>query len=72
MKIDFKFLRFEPKSIEEIGTVEFSKNEIIDLYRKMVMIRIFEEELLKHYENLEIRGELHLAIGQEAVAVGIK
>jgi 2-oxoisovalerate dehydrogenase E1 component len=71
MKIDFKFLRFEPKSIEEIGTVEFSKNEIIDLYRKMVMIRIFEEELLKHYENLEIRGELHLAIGQEAVAVGI-
>lgn len=71
MKIDFKFLRFEPKLIEETGTSEFSRDEIMDLYKKMVIIRIFEEELLKHYENLEIRGELHLSIGQEAVAVGI-
>lgn len=71
MRIDFKFLRFEPKLIEETGTSEFSKDEIMDLYKKMVMIRIFEEELLKHYENLEIRGELHLSIGQEAVAVGV-
>ncbi len=42
----------------------------IELYRKMVRIRRFEERSLRAYQSKKIGGFLHLYIGQEAVAVG--
>lgn len=42
----------------------------IELYRKMVRIRRFEERCLPVYNSGKIGGFLHLYIGQEAVAVG--
>lgn len=42
----------------------------IELYRKMVRIRRFEERCLPVYNQGRIGGFLHLYIGQEAVAVG--
>lgn len=42
----------------------------IELYRKMVRIRRFEERSLRAYQAKKIGGFLHLYIGQEAVAVG--
>lgn len=42
----------------------------IELYRKMVRIRRFEERSLRAYQGKKIGGFLHLYIGQEAVAVG--
>ena len=42
----------------------------IELYRKMVRIRRFEERCLPVYNAGKIGGFLHLYIGQEAVAVG--
>ena len=44
--------------------------ERIELYRKMVRIRRFEERSLRAYQGKKIGGFLHLYIGQEAVAVG--
>lgn len=44
--------------------------EKIELYRKMVRIRRFEERSLRAYQAKKIGGFLHLYIGQEAVAVG--
>lgn len=44
--------------------------EKIELYRKMVRIRRFEERSLRAYQGKKIGGFLHLYIGQEAVAVG--
>jgi pyruvate dehydrogenase E1 component alpha subunit len=44
--------------------------ERIELYRKMVRIRRFEERSLRAYQAKKIGGFLHLYIGQEAVAVG--
>jgi pyruvate dehydrogenase E1 component alpha subunit len=43
---------------------------IIDIYRKMLRIRRFEEEAARLYTERKIGGFLHLYIGQEAVAVG--
>jgi pyruvate dehydrogenase E1 component alpha subunit len=40
------------------------------LYRKMQLIRRFEEEAARAYAQGKIGGFLHLYIGQEAVAVG--
>lgn len=42
----------------------------VELYRKMVRIRRFEERSLRAYQAGKIGGFLHLYIGQEAVAVG--
>ncbi len=42
----------------------------IELYRKMVRIRRFEERSLRAYQAKKIGGFLHLYIGQEAIAVG--
>jgi pyruvate dehydrogenase E1 component alpha subunit len=47
-----------------------SKEEKIELHRKMVRIRRFEERSLRSYQAKKIGGFLHLYIGQEAVAVG--
>ena len=46
------------------------KQEKIDIYRKMVLMRKFEEKAQEMYEAGKIRGFLHLYIGQEAVATG--
>ncbi len=48
-----------------------SEDEAIALYRLMLLIRTFEEGLRKRYWDLQIRGEMHLSIGQEAVAAGV-
>lgn len=47
-----------------------TKQDQIDLYREMVLIRKFEEKAGEMYELGKIRGFLHLYIGQEAVASG--
>ena len=42
----------------------------IDLYRRMMRIRRFEERTLRTYQQGKIGGFLHLYIGQEAIAIG--
>ena len=49
---------------------ELSCEAKIELHRKMVRIRRFEERSLRAYQAKKIGGFLHLYIGQEAVAVG--
>ncbi|MGH7888821.1 MAG: thiamine pyrophosphate-dependent dehydrogenase E1 component subunit alpha, partial [Candidatus Binatia bacterium] len=44
--------------------------EVIDLLRRMWLIRAFEEKLSTLYAERQVVGLLHLSIGQEAVAVG--
>jgi TPP-dependent pyruvate/acetoin dehydrogenase alpha subunit len=44
--------------------------ELIELMRRMWLIRAFEEKLSALYAERQIVGLLHLGIGQEAVAVG--
>ena len=43
----------------------------IDLYRTMCEIRAFEETAARLLGNGELAGNLHLSIGQEAVATGV-
>ncbi len=44
---------------------------LLDIYRRMVRIRIFEEEAGKLMEAGKIPGALHLYVGEEAVAAGV-
>jgi pyruvate dehydrogenase E1 component alpha subunit len=47
------------------------KSTALEWYRKMVLIRRFEEKCAEGYALGKIGGFLHLYIGQEAVAVGV-
>lgn len=44
---------------------------LLEIYRRMVMIRQFEEQTWNVYINGQMAGLAHLYIGEEAVAVGV-
>ena len=53
----------------EIQTL--SKEKLIELLEKMLVIRYFEEASIKAYQQKKIAGFLHTYIGQEALGVGV-
>ncbi len=52
-------------------TAQISDETLLDIHRRMVRIRIFEETAGKLMEDGKIPGALHLYVGQEAVASGV-
>ncbi|MFZ5591486.1 MAG: pyruvate dehydrogenase (acetyl-transferring) E1 component subunit alpha [Bacillota bacterium] len=48
-----------------------SKEQMLDMYRKMQLIREFEETVAKLFSQGQIPGFVHLYVGEEAVAVGV-
>ncbi|MFZ5633330.1 MAG: pyruvate dehydrogenase (acetyl-transferring) E1 component subunit alpha [Bacillota bacterium] len=48
-----------------------SKEEMLDMYRKMQLIREFEETVANLFSQGQIPGFVHLYVGEEAVAVGV-
>jgi pyruvate dehydrogenase E1 component alpha subunit len=50
--------------------MDMNKEELVSLYRQMLLIRIFEDKSAEMYARAKIAGFLHLYNGQEAVAVG--
>lgn len=53
-------------------TAAYSREELLEFYREMLLIRRFEEKAGQLYGMGLIGGFCHLYIGQEAVAVGIQ
>jgi pyruvate dehydrogenase E1 component alpha subunit len=47
------------------------QNQCLELYGKMLTIRMFEEKAIELFEHNLIRGNVHPCIGQEAVSVGV-
>ena len=45
--------------------------DLLSAYRRMVLIRLFETATARLYTDSEVPGFVHLAVGQEAVAVGV-
>ena len=50
---------------------EISNETLLDLHRRMVRIRHFEETAGKMMEDGKIPGALHLYVGEEAIASGV-
>ena len=57
---------------EEPSRYEADKDELLEFYRQMLLIRRFEERAGQLYGLGLIGGFCHLYIGQEAVAVGLQ
>jgi len=51
--------------------VNLNKNNCLDLYEKMLLIRKFEERVSQLFAEGEIPGFVHLYLGEEAIAVGV-
>jgi len=51
--------------------MELSKEKLMEMYEKMVKIRIFEESLADAVTGGTLPGFVHLGVGQEAPMVGI-
>lgn len=48
-----------------------SKEQLLGMYRKMLLIRGFESTAAQLSYNQEIKGNVHLYINEEAIAVGV-
>ncbi|SNX85137.1 probable PDA1 - pyruvate dehydrogenase (lipoamide) alpha chain precursor [Melanopsichium pennsylvanicum] len=64
----FKGYKFDVPKLEW----ETSKDDLVNLYSQMVKMRRMEMAADQLYKQKLIRGFCHLAIGQEAVAVGME
>ncbi|HEV8043710.1 MAG TPA: thiamine pyrophosphate-dependent enzyme [Rubrobacter sp.] len=52
------------------GAVATNGEHLVDLYKKMVLVRTFEEACQRGFRQGKIGGYLHVYTGQEAVATG--
>lgn len=57
-------LGFDPSDLQR------SSGELLGLYQSMLRIRRVEEEIERRYPDDQMKTPIHLAIGQEATAVG--
>ncbi len=48
-----------------------NKNQLLPLFRQMVLIRRCEERLARSHQRGLIHGACHTYVGQEAIAVGV-
>ena len=48
-----------------------SRDQALHMYRQMLKIRVFEEQVNELYLGAKMPGLAHLYIGEEAVAVGV-
>ena len=54
-----------------VKTMKLKQDELIELYRTMLKIRLFEEKVKSYFVEGLVPGATHLYIGQEASATGI-
>jgi 2-oxoisovalerate dehydrogenase E1 component len=57
-------------TVDPPATAAFSNADLLEMHRRMLVIRGFEERVAALYRDGEIPGFVHLSIGQEAAAVG--
>jgi len=47
------------------------KEDLLDLWSKILTVRIFEEKVAEYYPHKRMKTPTHLGIGQEAISVGV-
>jgi len=57
-------------SLGPSSTPRFSKLDFIEMHRRMLLIRGFEQRVADLYRDGDVPGFVHLSIGQEGTAVG--
>jgi pyruvate dehydrogenase E1 component alpha subunit len=52
-------------------TADLTREKLVEMYRKMLEIRLFEEKVFELYGQNLVPGTIHLYAGEEAVAAGV-
>jgi pyruvate dehydrogenase E1 component alpha subunit len=60
-----------PKQSKTKAAPALSRDQALHLYRQMLKIRLFEEQVNQLYLAAKMPGLAHLYIGEEAIAVGV-
>ena len=47
------------------------RKEVVEMYRTMRLIRAFEEAAVARFKQGEVIGNMHMYVGEEAVATGV-
>src|SRR5215472_7714204 len=63
-------MALERERIAERAMYRLAEDELLELYRKMSLIRRFEDKVAEMYTRGKITGFCHLYAGEEAIAVG--
>ncbi|MDR0377326.1 MAG: thiamine pyrophosphate-dependent dehydrogenase E1 component subunit alpha [Spirochaetaceae bacterium] len=54
-----------------MGTVNFTKEELLDMYDEIVKARVIGEKIVAYIYSGRIAGAIHPCLGQEAVSAGL-
>ena len=52
-------------------TVQTKDRDLMQIYKMMLRVRLFEERVIELYPKEEIRTPVHMYVGQEAIAAGV-
>ena len=44
---------------------------LLEIYKKLYLIRRAEELIIKHYKEIEMKTPMHMSMGEEAIVVGV-
>lgn len=61
----------EPPHVNLETDMRLTKAKLLELYRTMLKIRLFEDRIIYLYARGEVPGLAHLYVGEEAVAAGV-
>ena len=64
-------IKKQGSAVQKAASNQYSRDELLEYYRQMLLIRRFEEKAGQLYGMGLIAGFCHLYIGQEAVVVGM-
>ena len=51
--------------------LNLSREELVEMYRMMILIRHFEETTVAYFKQGHVIGNMHMYVGEEAVATGV-
>jgi pyruvate dehydrogenase E1 component alpha subunit len=57
--------------MEKQLTLKLTKDKLVEMYKRMLKIRFFEEKVFDLYAQNLVPGTIHLYLGEEAIAVGV-
>lgn len=51
--------------------LDLTREEMVEMYRTMILIRHFEETTVAYFKQGHVIGNMHMYVGEEAVATGV-
>ena len=52
-------------------TLDLNREDLVGLYRTMILIRHFEETTVAYFKQGHVIGNMHMYVGEEAIAAGV-